>query len=291
VAYLALGDVASFDAHTAELRSVATERRAWFGMALGTSLAAMRALVDGRFSDAAALVDETLALGAGDASIEAAYAGQLFALHRETGRLEDLLPLLEQAVVDNPIVVAFRVGLVLAKAATGDLDGARRGFEGLAADRFAAVPRDYAYVVSLAFLAETCTVLDDVARAGELYDLLRPHQGHLVLTGWGVLCGGAVDRYLAMLLTVMGKWDEAGEAFARALALETELASPPLVARTKYWYARMLVNQAMPADGADRARGQAMVTDVEEASIALGMAGLAADARDLALQCEVPRAG
>jgi hypothetical protein len=52
-----------------------------------------------------------------------------------------------------------------------------------------------------------------------------------------------VDRFLGMLASTPRRFDEAEQFFQSALALEERIGSAPFVARTRYWYARTLLDR------------------------------------------------
>jgi hypothetical protein len=89
---------------------------------------------------------------------------------------------------------------------------------------------------------------------------------------------GAADRFRGMLATVMRRFAEAQRHFEDAIEFETRLESPPLLARTRYWYARMLLQRADPAS---RARADGLLDEALKAANELGMAGLVAEIGDL----------
>jgi hypothetical protein len=78
-----------------------------------------------------------------------------------------------------------------------------------------------------------------------------------------------------MLAVEQGRFEDADAHYDTALGLEEGLRSPPLVARTKCWYGRMLVARKGPGD-VDRATR--LLTEASATGERLGMAGLVADA-------------
>ncbi len=73
-----------------------------------------RALHEGRIADAETYADEAFRVFSetGHRSAFAFYAGQLIAIRRDQGRLDELLDLVTQAAAENPSVVAFRTAPV-----------------------------------------------------------------------------------------------------------------------------------------------------------------------------------
>ena len=267
---LALGDAVGFISDVERLSRTAVERRSWFNMAMASAFESLHAVIEGRFDDAEALAAQTLERSTDDDAVLAAYAALQYAIHRERGRIKALLPALVQAVEDNPVVIAFRCGLIVANLEVGSTDEAREDFEELAANGFLSVPRDYTFAVSMCLLAETCTTLEARFATADLIGLLEPYQGTLAVTGWGAICVGAVDRYLAMLAAMDGRWADAEPAFERAIALEERVGARPLVARSRYWYARMLLRH-----GGDSSQARALLETAAQTAGALGMEMLA----------------
>jgi hypothetical protein len=97
-------------------------------------------------------------------------------------------------------------------------------------------------------------------------------------------CLGSVDRHLGMLAGVLGRWAEAEAHFDAALVVDTGMRSPPLLARTWYWYARMLAERP----GGDRQKAAALADQALTTARTLGMAFLADQANELRSQLESP---
>ena len=229
-ARLELADRDGFEEDAAHLREIGSQRGDGFAQAMATSFDVVSCLLDGRWDDARAGVDALAGFASHNPSFTHLWAGQTFVLARETGTLAELAPVLEDMAWSSPNLPAFRVALVLALAETGDPALARREFAALAADRFAAVPRDVAWTMSLAMLSEAAAALGLTPSegVGDLYDLLAPHEHHTVVTGWGVACLGAVDHHLGRLAALLGRSGEASTRLGRAVQVADALRSPPL---------------------------------------------------------------
>ena len=74
---------------------------------------------------------------------------------------------------------------------------AQNKFEALAARGFAAIPRDAVWLICIVHLAGACAELRDERRAPDLYELLLPYGGRLVVVDRAWACWGAVCFYLA----------------------------------------------------------------------------------------------
>ncbi|MDP9071846.1 MAG: AAA family ATPase [Actinomycetota bacterium] len=272
---LILGDLAGFKADLAEVHRLGHERRSRYFLGLATQWRTLLAFLEGRFDEIEELSAQALNFAPDDKNFLNSFAAQTFHLRFEQGRLADVEPWMAVVVEQNPGLPAFRAALAVTHVELGELAEARREFELLATDGFAGVSRNILWPTALALLAEVCTALGDVARAVHLYDLFAPHAGQLVVVGGGSYCPGAVDRYLGMLATTTGRLGQAEEHFGAALRLEGQLGSPPLLARTRLWYARMLLARGTGGDGA---RAAELLESARATADQLGMGGLMAAA-------------
>jgi tetratricopeptide (TPR) repeat protein len=241
-------EIAAFGALARELR---LPSYLWWPALWG----AMLALLDGRFEDCERLAQEALAVGtaAHDQAAVAHFGMQTLWLRRNQGRLHELRAPLEAWVAQYPAVHAWRCALANLYAEVGLVEEARVEFERLAQRDFAAIPRDYNWVVTLSLLAETCALLGDVRRAKTLYRLLEPFADHCVLAGYATVCGGAVSRYLGRLAETAHELERAEAHYEHAMALNSQLGAVPLLAKTRSDYAEMLNSRGGPGDE-ERAR-------------------------------------
>lgn len=100
-------------------------------------------------------------------------------------------------------------------------------------------------------MAQVCATLRDAPRAAELYELLRPFDGRVVVLA-PVLPWGAACHYLALLAATMGRIDLARRHFEDALAMNLRTGSRHWLARTQLAYATMLFDGGEDVE-ADRA--------------------------------------
>ncbi len=82
-----------------------------------------------------------------------------------------------------------------------------------------------------------------------------------------------------MLLSLLGRHDEAVAALTAALALEESVESPTFTARTRYWLARALLQRDGPGDR-ERAGGE--IDRSMETAARIGMSALLIADRNLA---------
>jgi DNA-binding CsgD family transcriptional regulator/tetratricopeptide (TPR) repeat protein len=238
------------------------------------------ALARGQFDAAEAAAEAALRIGTdkhpGAAGV---YGLQMFAIRREQGRLGEVAPVLELAAAAKHIEGVWRPGLAVLFGEAGRLDNARSMFDSLAADDFAALPRDSVLPASLSFLAEVCIILEDAARADVLYEELLAFRGYNLMIAV-TICLGPADRLLGGLAALAGKSEEAEQHYAAAAALAEASGAPPWLARVQHDWARF---RAAKGDTAGAAR---LTADALEIADRLGMAVLAEQCR--ALQAAAP---
>jgi predicted ATPase len=238
------------------------------------------ALLRGAWTDLEAHISELLELGRKTDrpdDVAGVNGAQMFALQRDQGKLEALVPELRKiaACVDAHV---WQPGLMLMLAETGMLAEARRMFEVIAEQGFCAIERDDMYVTGLVFCAETCVALADAERAATLYQLLLPYAEQTANHPTAV-CFGAADYYLASLAGTANRPDTAGQHYERALTLNRAMRAWPALARTLFRCGALLLS--LPTD-AERALGRQRLREADQLARRLGMARLAADIDALA---------
>jgi hypothetical protein len=186
-----LGDMDAANADIDKYATLATEMRIprWIWQA--ELFRAMQALFEGRLGEAEQLALKAFETGrlADPDNFLQMYSVQVFAIRREQGRLEEMVPATQAFVANLPAVPAWRAGLAYQYAEVGRIDEASGEFEVLAADGFSAIPADGNWPIAMALLAETCCSLGDTERAAILYESISP------LAELCVVVGLIVDSY------------------------------------------------------------------------------------------------
>jgi class 3 adenylate cyclase len=243
---------------------------------------AMVATLEGRFSEAEQLIEDTLRLGqqAHDTSADLVYTVQRGWLLMDAERSGEMPTLLESLrriadTVPESVIPAWRASSALIAVLSGEPAAARAEFEATV-DGLGSMRRDAPWLPCLVILAGACAELQDAARASVLYDLLGPYAGRILVPDRAFACRGAIDRYLGELAAILGRLDEAVGHFAAAVDLNARLGARPLLARSRCAYAEALLARRRPGDEAAAA---ALAADVLAAATALGMARLAARGR------------
>ena len=264
VVSLQAGDVERFDV---DLERLAARSATWTPRAMAAMWRGMRALMFGDFGAAERYANEILT-HTDDINFVNSWAAQMFTLGHERGEVGAMVPVVRNAVEQTPGLVALHALLALALAESGDHDGAREILGRLAAEADVTFRRNSTLTALIAQLTTTAAIIGEAEAAPVLLEPLLPYSGQLLVIAWGVTCLGAADRYIGMLLSLLGRHDEAIGRFDAALALERRVGSQPFVARTLYWYARAL-DATGDTDGAAARRAESAAIAEE-----LGMAGL-----------------
>ncbi len=285
---LEAGDVAGFDADVeAEARLAGAQRdpvTSWTALVHRT----LQHVLAGRFQEAEAGAQEALAAGQ-RALVPSAmqYFGvQLFALRHAQGRLAELEPAARELASQFADNAAWRAALAFLYVELGREVEARRELEVLAANTFAALPRDHNWLVALAFCAQVAAVLGDVERAGQLYELLLPFADRCSVAAPGVAFIAAIAHNLGVLATTLERFDDAGRHFDAALDTHARMGARPLLAHTQREYAAMLFRRGATGD---RHRAVELLAEAGATYAALGMT--AHGERIAVLRAATPEAG
>jgi hypothetical protein len=238
-----------------------------------TMFRAMRPLLAGRFAEAEALAQEALAIGERAQASDAAqsFGVYMFTIRRELGGLEEVAEATAALGDQHQTVPAWQCGAAVLLAEAGREAEARRLVERLTHDDLRDLPRDLTWLASLSVLAEAVSLLEDRARAPLLYDLLRPYADRYVVIGFGFICWGSVARYLGLLATTLGRWEEAARHFESARVANERIGARPALARTLHDHAAML---RAASDPRDRDRAATLLAEAHDVASRLGMARL-----------------
>jgi tetratricopeptide (TPR) repeat protein len=109
------------------------------------------------------------------------------------------------------------------------------------------LPFDQEWLYATSLLAEVYAVVGDESAAGELYGLLEPWAA-LNAADPGEGMRGSVARYLGLLATSLGRFDEAERHFDAGLAMNEHMGARPWLAHTQFDYARMLLAREAAGD-------------------------------------------
>ena len=273
---LALGDIPGADREIEACHDLAEKLRLPVYRHSLARFRRARAVADGRFDEAERLNHLILELGrkADDGGAELQFVALNGWLQCQRGEGPPVRELIE-TLVDNasfigPLSWAFSAYL---HAELGELEPARHHFERLAAGRFTDVPRDEAWLLTLAFASEVCAHLGDGQRAQTLYGLLLPYADLVISHQHMRVYLGSMEYTLARLATTRGEGEAAVAHFEAALESNRLIGARPHLARTQLEYAGMLLGTE-EISHADLAHARELLAQAETAARELGMSPL-----------------
>jgi class 3 adenylate cyclase len=213
------------------------------------------AFAEGRLAEVEALVLQQAAALGEEAQHNALLVQgiQLLLLQRELGRLQEEEMLLASGAALFPsIAPALAIVTARMHCDLGREAEARPTFDALANADFATVPRDQAWLFSLAYLGEICAHLQDREAAAKLYARMASLADQFV-TITPVLIFNPVHHYLGLLAATLARWSDAVAHFETSIAMTTRLGMTHGRAKTEVAYAEMLLRRDDPVD-----RGKAL---------------------------------
>jgi tetratricopeptide (TPR) repeat protein len=275
-----LGDLAGASREIDALSQLAQRLKQPFYLWVATMMRAMLAQAAGRLEQAVALAAQALEHGrhAQEPDAVVTFGIQLAQIRIEQGRPQEVLPSARASAEHAPAMPVWRCCLALLHAQLGDLEAARDEFEGLAAQDFADLPRDYIWLASASMLAEVCALLGDRHRAASLYQHLVPFSTRTVTSGAAMVSMGPVAHFLGLLAAVMGRWDQAVAHLEDSLATSTGQGARVSAARSGMAYARVLLHRD---SAGDREKAQDLLNQACVTAEDLGLAGISAMCRRL----------
>lgn len=224
---------------------------------LGSAFEGMRALLAGDLAVGEEAVARSLRLAERVDSVEVALQQQvqLVYLRIEQGRAGEVEASVRAQVERFPEAPAWRASIARLLVATGRTDEARAELARVARSRFADVPRDRGWIVTLALAAEVACAVGATRVAALTEKALGPYAHLSVVAGSGILYYGPVSHHLGLAAIARAEWDTAVERLERALAAERRAGARLWEARTRIALARALEGRGRPAD---RARARAL---------------------------------
>jgi hypothetical protein len=240
------GDGSEADAQLAAYVRLADQSRRRDARVWALWKEAQQAVFAGRLADGERLTIEGMAL-ATDAGIEpenqSATIGALFyAIRQGQGRLNELIPAIEDLVTSQPGLPTWRLALAGAFYETGRVEEARPHWDWLAADGCAVLRRDPIYPVNLCGLGRMAYLLRPSLETVEfVYDALLPFAGIFNWTGGTI--GEGNDTGLAMAAAVLGRPDDADRHSDDAIALCERAGARAYLARANFDRATLLADR------------------------------------------------
>ena len=258
------------DAFTA----VAHELALPYELALASRMDATTALIEGRYSDAAAGAERALDVAAGaDPNAAAIHLTNAVLRGIDTGDAHAVAQFMIGLRPDMEAVPTFMAGLALAAAFGDETDVAVEILDDLGATDFAAVRRDLEWLPVIGLLSSACVALGEGRHAAALYDHLAAHPARALrvgpLGGWW----GPTDAHLGALCRLLDRRDEAEARLRRAIVTCTELGARPWQARCEIALAGLLATHSA-TDASDTTEIDALRAGARATAEDLGAHGI-----------------
>jgi hypothetical protein len=227
---------------------------------------ATRALISGDADQAEQLATEALQIGTDGGQPDAfiIFGAQTIMVNLWRGTLHALVPLIEQAIADNPGLPVFVAALALAHAEADRTVETRTLLEGFSKMNFD-LPLDTTWLTGMIAYADAAVECRDPQFAEPVLDRLAPFADQWLYTD--VATSGPISRTVGDLLTVLGRHDEAEAHFAQSAASSAQAGAKFFAARTDLSWGRMLFERGRPGD---RERSRDMLTRAHQAAVAHG---------------------
>jgi DNA-binding SARP family transcriptional activator len=255
IALLQAGEIAAAEAALAAAQALTTEHRQASHLWQVVAGQAMVAIAKGRLAEGEELSRHAREIGERALPWLAVPVSVLqhYTLCEFRGTVSQTEAVVHGLMIDYPARPVFRCVLAHLSAGGGRAAEAAAILDALAGDAFTAIPFDMEWSFSMSLLAEVSAALRDTASATVLHGLLVPW-GNLVVVNMAEGIRGTLSRYLGLLATTLGRWDEAAERFEFACAENERMGYLPWLARTQQDYAVMLRRRGTPARDARAAR-------------------------------------
>ncbi len=213
---------------------------------------ATRALIAGDADRAEQLATHALQIGTdgGEPDAIVVFGAQLIMVNLWRGTLGDLVPLINQVIVDNPGLPVFVAALTLAYAESGYEDEARSLLQQFARAGFD-LPMDITWLTGMIAYADAAVECEDLGSAAPMLERLTPFADQWLYTD--VATAGPVSRTLGGLAAILGRHDEADAYFATSSASCERAGAKFFAAQTHLLWGKMLAGRGAPGD-AERAR-------------------------------------
>jgi class 3 adenylate cyclase len=283
--FLEQGDIPALDRELESYVTLAAELRMPHHQWFVPSFRAMRALLEGDLRTAESLAEEARIAGerAEQPVATQFYGIQMISLRRLQGRSEELLPAVRGLVERFPAIPAWRTARASLAATAGDSEEASAELERLAADDFAAIPRDINWLPAIALMGEAAALVGDRALAESLLEKLRPYDGKFLVVGRAASTNGPVARVLGLLCWTMGRHDEAQAYLELGIEQSRRIGDRPFIALARAELGRVLLERADPED---RERALDLLGESISMAREMGARGVADFALELRLEAQ-----
>jgi hypothetical protein len=271
---LALGDADGFNAEVDGLATAAAASRAAESSWMADALAALRATLQGRFTDALGWMERAAATGWRMQLPNAigVHISQRIMWHAIQGRIAEVTAEIDAFVEGHPGGLGWEPMRALARLAGGDEAAARAEFHTLLAAGGDAPESWHMSRTSLASPCLLCVVLRDGEQAQALYERIGRRRETWIVDGFHTL--GPWPLVRGKLARLCGHRQAAERHFEEALALAQKMGSLPFVAEARAQLADVGLSAAPAAEAHERV--VALLDEAELGARELGLAHVSA---------------
>jgi class 3 adenylate cyclase len=242
------GDVATADRRAATIDLAAEELRQPTTLAYARLRQSMRAVIHGDLETGERLAREAydLACASGQPDADVYWVGQCFSIRFHQGRLEEVAGDLAATAQANPRITALRAGMALLAAECGRPAEARAALDVIFGPGGSGPPDDLNWMTTIAVSVHAAAAVGHLPLCASLVERLKPYRDQFVDNTSTFF--GSVERYIALGSDVLGCWEDADEAFGRAVDAHTRLGAPILLARTQLEWAEAIAGRGRADD-------------------------------------------
>ena len=265
------GDRDALDAEIAEYLRIAGDLRQAHHLWYANVLQAVQAMLDGRFDETDRLAKNAVELGKrGDDRNNALlfYGGQILTLRMLQGRGGEFEASMKGFEDEYPSLPVWRAALAHHFSEADREEDARRAFDSLAVDGFAAVSEDAFGMNSLGSLSLVCAYLQDAQAARHLYDRLKPYDGRYVWIPPALGSLGPVSFHLGLLCAVMRREEEAFAHLEDALEHSARMRDRPWHVMAQFAFAIALL---LRRDAGDFERAYELLDEARASAKEMGL--------------------
>ncbi len=201
-----------------------------------------RALIVGETDEAERWATEAFQIGLDGGQPDAAviFGAQFIMVSLWRGTLGDLVPMIMQAIDDNPGLPVFVAVLALAHSEADHVEESRHLLEGFATTGFE-LPLDPTWLTGMIAYADAAVELQDPGFAGPILERLAPFADQWLYTD--VATSGPISRTLGGLATVLGRFGEAESYFSHSAAASDRAGAKYFAARSDLSWGKMLLER------------------------------------------------
>ena len=226
--YLELGRVTDFRAAVEMRDRLAEDVRHPYYLWSVVVTRALEAAIAGRFTEADALIEQSLErrISVHRRQALAVQSAQLLQLRWLEGRMGELEPEYARRLRNDPESDDWKRLLAWINVSIGRHDDAARLLETVLERGLDHRPRDINWYIATMSVADVCSQLEHKEGSAQVYELLLPYRDRNCIVGQTGFYG-AVSHWLGVLAGVLGRRDESVELLQEALGRHRAMGATP----------------------------------------------------------------